>query len=233
MTALTASALIEAGYRDAQKLAFGASLSAGQLAEGLDRLNDIINFWQTKGLKLFLDLEVDVTLVESQQMYSFMTGGDVSMDRPLQVMSVSYWDSEDNSRPITPISRQEWSTLTSRTAEGSVNQYFAETLYDRTNLYLWQVPDATAATGTLKVLVRKQATNPAVVADNTRFPPEWAIALRWALADEVSSGMPEAITQRCAVRAQAYRKELEDWDVEITETYFQVDSRAQRPSRFR
>lgn len=235
MTALTASALITMGYRDAGKLAYSASLSAGQLSEGLDRLNDIINLWQTQGLKLFLETETTVTLVAGQQSYSFMPSGDVDMARPLEVKQASYWDSNGVSRPLVMISRQEWTYLTNRTEEGSVNQFFVEKLYDRLNLHLWSIPDTTAATGTVRVVLRNQATNPAVVGDSTRFPPEWAIALRWALADEVATGMPEAIVQRCSSRAEAFRQALENWDVEQAETYFQPDPRmqTQSASRFR
>lgn len=226
MTAMTATALITAAYRDAQKLSRGATLSADQLSEGIDRLNDIINLWQTQGLKLFLELEVVLTLVASQQAYSFMSGGDVNMTRPLEVKQASYWDSNSVSRPLVPISRQEWMALSNRTATGSVNQYFVEKLYDRMNVYLWNVPDTTAATGTVRLTLRQQAANPVVAGDNTQFPPEWGIALRWAIADEISSGMPEAVQQRCSARAQAYREALEDWDVENAETYFQPDTRA-------
>lgn len=234
MTAMTATAIVTKAYQDAQRLARFASLSADQEADGLDRLNDIINLWQTQGMKLFLDVEHTVTLAASQQLYSFMTGGDVSVSRPLEVKFASYWDSDSNSRPLQPISRQEWMALSNRTTEGSVNQYFVETLYDRLNLYLWNTPDTTAATGTLRVVVRSQATNPALISSAVVFPPEWAIALRWGLADELASGMPDATQTRCQLRAQAYREALEAWDVENgTETYFQPDPRSAHYSRFR
>lgn len=235
MTAMTASALITMGYRDAGKLAYGATLSAGQLSEGLDRLNDIINLWQTQGLKLFLETETVVTLVAGQQSYSFMPSGDVDMTRPLEVKFATYWDSNDVSRPLDAISRQEWTYLTNRTEQGSVNQYYVEKLYDRLNLYLWSVPDTTAATGTVHVVLRNQATNPAVVGDSTRFPPEWGMALRWAVADDLATGMPDSIVQRCSTRAESFRLALEAWDVEQAETYFQPDPRMQSmgASKFR
>lgn len=223
---MTASAIITKAYQDAQKLSRFATLSADQQADGLDRLNDIINLWQTQGLKLFLETETVVTLVAGQQLYTLMPGGSVSMARPLEVKEASYWSPDDNSRPLIIISRQEWTALSNRTAEGSVNQIFVEKLYDRMNIYVWNIPDTTAAEGTLHVVLRNQATNPATIGASILFPPEWAIALRWGLADELASGMPDSVQQRCQVRAQAYRQALEDWDVENVETYFQPDQRA-------
>lgn len=233
MTAFTALALITAGYRDAQKLARGASLNAEQQAEGLERLVDLINLWQTQGLKLFLESETTLNLVAGQQLYSCMLGGSLNIVHPLQVKEASYWDADGNNRPLIPISRQEWTRLSGRTQSGVVTQLFAEKLYDRLNVYLWSVPDALAATGTVKLVLRNQATNPANINASVLFPPEWGIALRWGIADEVSSGMPEAVQQRCQTRASAYRQALEDWDVEDAETYFQPDTRWNTGSRFR
>lgn len=225
MTAMTAGALLTKAYRDAQKLPRGAALSADQLSDGIDIMNDLINLWQTQGLKLFLTEEIIILLTAGQQMYSLRPAGDVSMSRPLEIISGTYWDQYSNSRPLLKISREEWTRLSNRTVQGTVNQYFYDPQYDRLNVYLWNIPDTTAATGTVHVAIRKQATNVVVSGDSPNFPPEWAIALRWGVADELTSGMPEAIQMRCQQRAQAYRQALEDWDVETAETYFQPDGR--------
>lgn len=222
---MTAQGIITKAYQDAQKLARYGSLSADQQSDGIDRLNDLINLWQTQGLKLFLETETLVTLVAGQQMYSCMSGGNVNIARPLEVKFASYWDSNNAARPLFLISREEWTRLSNRVGQGSVNQLFIEKLYDRLNIYVWNVPDTTAATGKLHVVFRNQATNPILWTDSVLFPPEWAIALRWGLADELTGGMPESVQQRCQTRAQAYREALEGWDVENVETYFQPDTR--------
>lgn len=225
MTAMTAGALLTKAYRDAQKLPRGAALSADQLSDGIDIMNDLINLWQTQGLKLFLTEEITIPLVVGQQMYSMRPAGDVAMTKPLEIISATYWDSSSNSRPLLKISREEWTRLSNRTQQGTVNQYFYDPQYDRLNLYLWMVPDTTAATGTVHAVLRKQAANVTISSDSPQFPPEWAIALRWGVADELTSGMPETVQMRCQQRAQAYRQALEDWDVETAETYFQPDPR--------
>jgi hypothetical protein len=225
MTALTATAIITAGYHDAQKVAVGASLTPAQMDIGLGRLNDLINLWQTQGLKLFLEEEVNVALVAAQQLYSMRPGGNVNINKPLQVKQATYWDSAGSIRPLNLLSRDEWTRLSNRTQQGSVNSFFAEKLYDRINLHLWHVPDATAATGSVKAVIRAQASNVLDASGSILFPPEWAIALRWGIADEVSFGMPEAIVAKCAARAKAFKDALEAWDVEEAESYFQPDPR--------
>ena len=59
------------------------------------------------------------------------------------------------------------------------------------------------------------------------FPIEWRIALRWGLADELATGQPQSIMDRCQQRAISYRTMLEDWDVEDAPTRFTPDSRGQ------
>jgi hypothetical protein len=89
----------------------------------------------------------------------------------------------------------------------------------------WNTPDATEALNTVVVLVRTQVTNPINLEENMAFPQEWRMALRWGLADDISTGQPDTIMQRCQSRANFYREALEDWDVEDTQTTFAPDAR--------
>lgn len=231
MTTNTASAIIAKAYADANKLSRGASPSATQLTDGLDRLNDILNIEQVRGLKLFLEFEAVVTLVAGQQTYSFMPGGSYSTARPTRITFAAYWDSSNNVTPLTVISRQEWATLTSRTTQGRPNQYFPERLYDRMNMHLWLVPDTQAATGTVRATIQTQATNPTIGA-TTAFPIEWVMFLRWALAADLATGMPQEIIQRCEMKTREYREVLEGFDVEEAQTRFQPNYAMMQGSSF-
>ena len=64
------------------------------------------------------------------------------------------------------------------------------------------------------------------------FPVEWFQALRWGLADELCSGQPQLIMERCERKAMMYRDLLEDWDVEDTSTRVTPDMSGIAPSRF-
>lgn len=233
MTTNTALALMTYAYKDAQKLPSGGTLSATQQSEGLDRLNDIINYLSTKGLKLWLETETPVTLTATKQMYSIYPGGDIPIARPMRVKEAAYWDAYNNVRSLTVLSREEWTRLSNRTTQGSVNQYFVEKLYDRLNLYLYNTPDTTAATGSVKIVLANFATTPASVGLATNFPPEWFICLRWTLADDLTTGSPPEVVQRCQTKAAQYQEALESQDVEEAPTFFQPDTQLLQPSRFR
>lgn len=225
--------VVQKAYEDAGYVQEGSRVTDDQIIRGLARLNDLIALYQTQGLKLWLESDVSVTLVASQEAYDLMPGGDVDMVRPLRVKQAYYLSSSGNRRPLGLISRDEYTRLGHVNQVGELNSVFVEKLVDRLRVHPWQMPSAAAALGTLHLIVHQQAHGLTSVSHTTGFPPEWVIALRWGLADEICTGQPAEIVQRCAQRASAFRTALEDFDVEDTETFFQPDSRYSQPSRFR
>ncbi len=107
---------------------------------------------------------------------------------------------------------------------GQISQYFVDKQQTQLSVTFWLIPDATAATGTAHLLLQTQATNPVNLTETVNFPNEWRIALRWGLADDISTGQPQAIMSRCAEKALIYRGMLEDWDVEDAPTKFEPDT---------
>jgi hypothetical protein len=232
MTTTVASAIIQKAYQNAGKIARGATPSSAQLADGLSTLYDVIAFEVTQGLKLWLETETTISLVSGQTTYSIYPSGSVAQVRPLRVKEASYWDSAGTIRPLTQISREEWTRQAGRSGTGSVTQYFVEKLYDRLNFNCWLTPDSTAATGTIRAVLANQATLPVNLTDDCRLPPEWNIFMQWRLGQELATGMPPEIIQRCDQRAEFYRAAIEAFDVEDAPTFFTVDTQGQTGSKF-
>ena len=221
---------------DAGLLQEGDRPNSDQLAVNMRRLNDTINLWQTQGLKLFLQEEVNVPLVVGQTQYVLGPSGPaVVMARPPRILQGFIIGSGNVRRPLVNISRDEWERLSQITGNnGQINSFMVDKQAAQTNLNLWPAPDAVEATNTATFLMQVQAPNPIFLTDQVGFPQEWRIALRWGLADDICTGQPMSIMQRCAERSKAYRDALEDWDVEDAPTFFNVDSRFyQNSGRFR
>lgn len=233
MTANSSMDIVQKAYEDAGYVQEGSSITNDQAIRGLARLNDLIHLYQTQGLKLWLEKDLSVSLVEGQATYELRPGGDVDMVRPLRVKQAYYRDASGNRRPLILISRDEYSRLGQIHLPGQINSVFVEKRVDALHVHAWVPPDATAATGTMHLIVHQQAIGLAQVGGTTGFPQEWVIALRWGLADDICTGQPIEITSRCAMRAEAFRRALEDWDVEDVESFFQPDQRGTPPSRFR
>ena len=228
----TAYGIIRDAMFDAGLLQEGDEPNSEQLATYLRRLCDVINLWQTQGLKLFLQQEVTIDLVASQNTYSVNPAAGLEPHKHLRILQGRVETADGNNRPIYAISWEEWNRLT-QGQEGAVTGYFVDKQADSLVVKVWNTPDTTEAANSLILLVHTQAVNPINLEQNVSFPQEWRIALRWGLADDICTGQPQAIMDRCAQRAETYRTMLEDWDVEDAVTTFAVDSRYQSVRSFR
>lgn len=229
----TVQAIIQKAYWDSGLLQETDEPNPTQYATALQRLNDIVNVEQTQGLKLFTLEDRAVTLVAGQGTYTLGTLGTPGT-KPLRVLQAYYLDSTQVRRPLIALSWDEYLRLSQPTQQGQLNSYFVDKQATVLNVSVWLVPDTDAATGSLHLLVQNQVTQAINLTDNIMFPIEWTMYLRWALADDLATGQPAAIMQRCAQKAEGYRRVLEDWDVEDASTQFTPDQRMNHGgSRFR
>lgn len=228
---ITAYGIINDAMVDAGILQSGQRASSEQVANYLRRLNDIINLWQTYGLKLFLQQEVPFTLVSGVGTYQFgpsvVFPPNIRMAKPSRVLQGYVLIAGSNvRRPLVCLSVDEWERLGQVIGnQGPINSYMVRKFSDYLEVDLWLTPDATEALNTCVLLMQVQPTNPVYISDETSFPQEWRIALRWALAEDIATGQPQAIIDRCAKNADIYRQQLEGWDVEDAPTYFAIDTR--------
>lgn len=220
-----AGKIVQLAYRDAGLIQEGELPSATQVQEGLARLNDMVNMWQTQGLKLFTLTDTAIPLVAGTNKYNLTTIVASPYGKPLRVLQAYYLDTSNIRRPLVPLSWEEWLRLSQVTQTGQISSYFIDKQAADLWVYFWLVPDATAATGTCHVLLQNQVTTYVDMTDTISFPMEWFLALRWGLADELATGQPQAIMDRCERRAVSYRQALEDWDVEDAPTTFAPDQR--------
>jgi hypothetical protein len=210
---------------DAGLLQEGDDPNSEQYAKYTNRLNDLINFWQTQGLKLWRQVDQSVALTAGKASYTFKPGGDISITRPLRALQGYYLDTSDVRRPLVVLSRDEHTRLSQTTQLGEINSYFVDKQVDQLVVDFWLTPDTTAATGTVHLILQQQIENFTGLTDALTFPIEWIMALRWGLADDISTGQPQAIMDRCTAKATVYRTALEDWDVEDASTRFTPDVR--------
>lgn len=217
------SRLIKMAMQDARKLGEGQEPTGDQYADNLVRLCDLINHFQIKGIKLWTQLDQSITLTAGTASYTFGPSGSTVMTKPLRVVDGYFSDASSIRRPLTAISRDELNRLSQLTQEGPVINYYVDKQQTQLSVTLWQTPDDTAALGTVHLILQQQITNPTQINDTLNFPQEWFLALRWMLADELSSGMPKEVQDRCKSNATQYRDDLENWDVEDASVRFAAD----------
>jgi hypothetical protein len=223
-TSNTAYGIIADAMRDAGYLREGSEPNSQQLATNFRRLCDIMNFYQTQGCKLFLLQEISIVLVAGTNSYTVNPTAGLVPTKHLRIEQGRIQEPSGTYRPINPISWQEWNNLP-QTNEGAITGYLEDRQATSLNVKFWNTPDANEALNTAVLLVRTQAVNPINLELNVSFPQEWRMALRWGLADDIATGQPQAIMDRCQGRAKFYREALEDFDVESAQVTFAPDMR--------
>jgi hypothetical protein len=223
----TCYGIINDAMHDAGLLQEGEEPNSEQLATNMRRLCDIVNLWQTQGLKLFLLEDISIPLVEGQATYSLDPGGSVDMTKPLRGLQAYVLNATNNNRrPLNVLSWDDYMRLSQITDnDGTINSFFINKQAYSMFVFFWNAPDATEADNTAHILIQTKAANPTNLTDDMSFPQEWRIALRWGLADDISTGQPQAIMDRCRAKAEQFRTMLEDWDVEDAPTRFVIDPR--------
>lgn len=231
----TPQRLITMALRDAGKLGRGQIPDSDYFLEGMQRLADVLYFQQTQGLKLWLLEDITVPLVQDVELYTFGPGGDVDMRKPFRVEFGYGTDSAPaaNRRQISPISYQDWSYLSNHTQSGQVSQYFVDKQLDLLKVYLWLRPDADQVLGSIHLVMRTKAEHLENLTDTMTFPPEWYMALRWALALEFATGQPLAVQQRCQLLSDKYLEALEGFDIEDVPVQIQADQSQTSGGSFR
>jgi hypothetical protein len=219
---------------DVGKLQVLQTPSGEDLANNMRRLNKLINFYQTQGLKLWLIEDLSIPLVAGQALYTLGPTGNVVIPKPMRVISGYYLDQFNNHQPLIPLSWDEYTRLSNLTQQGALNSYFVDKQILTLNVYFWLTPNSTAAMGMGHCVIEQQVTNAVNITDSTMFPIEWALLLEWGLADQISTGQPQSVQTRAFAMAGIYREALENWDVEDASTQLTPDPRNQQyVGRFR
>lgn len=229
----TPASIIQDAYFDAGWLQEGQTCNGEQIVAGMRKLTDLVNLYQTQGLKLWLNVDTPITLVDGTSTYTLGPAGTVVMTKPLRVLEAWYADANGIRRPLTLLSWNDYARLSQVTNLGAINSYFVDKQQTQLSVFFWLTPDSNAALGLVHLLTQVQVTNFISITETVNFPIEWRIALRWGLADELATGQPQSIMDRCAQRALAYRTALEDWDVEDAPTRFAVDTQGRQGGSFR
>lgn len=214
----TAERLIRQALRDAGRLQVGQTPTPEVYADMQSRMYDIINTWQTQGLKLWLNVTQSITLVIGTASYTLGPAGSIMALKPLRVLGGWVVSSDGNRRPVTSISLTDYRNFGNLTTAGEVVSFVVEKQTNDLVLRVWPVPSIAR---TFEVLLQRQAVSPTELDDRVELPIEWYMALRWALADDSATGQPALIMDRCERKAREYRRLLEDWDVEDAPTQFQ------------
>lgn len=211
-----------------------ASIDATLVTNASFNLNLIVKQMATKGIKLWTIQDYNIPLLEDQTVYGIYEGAttpDINAPRPIKLVQAFLRNTTvtpNIDTPVQIISQQEYQTLGSKFSTGFPNSIYLEKLFDASYVHVFLTPDLSIETNyELRLVAQRQISDLTDPDDIVDFPNEWYNALVWTLADDlaIEYEVPSNHRAEMAQRAAAYRELLEEWDVEYTSTYFQVDNR--------
>jgi len=240
---VTRDQIITLALRKLGVLEIGDTPDANTVANAAMSLNLLIKQLSTDGLKLWKVSELIIPMLANQT--SYILGGSNSAlmydtqaptvaitDKPLKVIQGFYRNIQSTppiDTPVMIVSKQEYNVLGSKFSTGTANTLFYDTKALNGILYVYLTPDINSQTNIQLHIVAQMPLNDLTTSSKLPdFPNEWMNCLMWNLADQLSLeyGVPMNTRQEINQRANLYRTQLSDWDVEASSTFFAPDFRS-------
>lgn len=208
-----------------------SSVTETEKTKAARALNMMLADWRKRGIGLWKNEEVTLTLVASTASYTLgpsdgSTTSPVTIPRPTRIVEARLAYSAGNETPLTEISRHEYMEISDKTAEGKPSQFYYDPQLGTGTLYLWPVPDS--ASDTVKFTALMPIEDIGDGDDNPDLPPEWFMTLKWNLISEIAPSYREyylnekTFAKIEARAAQTLRDSIES-DRENTSVFFEAE----------
>ena len=173
----TASDIIRSALLLNGAVAADQSLSATDLTDGLDTLNDMLESWYLDGTIIYTVQAITATTVANQDYVALGT-------RPIRILSAQIRDSSSIDHNMIEIGYDDYRIISNK----SVTSYFPEIIYcdyayPTATVKFWPVP---AAAYTCTFSCHAPFTRFASVVEAVSLPPGYARAIRYNLALELA-----------------------------------------------
>lgn len=141
-------------------------------------LNRMVKAWSKRGLKAWVWEEATLTLVDGTNQYDIGPGGDLVINRPLEIANVRKVVSSVESE-IRIASRNEFMNQPSKDSEGKPVYVYYDPQLTMGELWVWPTPDAADS---IKFSYKSYIEDFDSLSDDPDFPAEWLDALVYNLA---------------------------------------------------
>jgi hypothetical protein len=184
-------------------------------------LNMMLKFWQSDGIALWRNQEVDLTLVASQAEYTLGPTGSATTDpstiqRPLFISSARLHKDSDVEIPVEVISGDEYRRISLKTVTGPPSMVTYAATTGNGTLKIW--PTASSVTEYLILNCRMPVADMDSSSDDFDFPQEWLLPIAYNLAVLIAPKFGNNISSEVKYQAQLYY----EWVVDSSKDFASV-----------
>src|SRR3972149_6453264 len=176
------STLIKSAMRKAGVLSSGETPEASREAEVLEALQIMLRSWAQKRILVFASIKESFSLVSTQSLYTWGTGGNITTTRPHQVIGAFIRDSGGTDHPIGIISEGQYRVISSKATAGQPEYLFYHPLYPLGAIYLYPTPQDIETMWLESLKPFTETSSFGTVADTLSFPPNYEEAIKYNLA---------------------------------------------------
>lgn len=193
---LASTALVEAAYRKIGYLAEGQTISAGALANGVEALNSVIAYLQTKGMPLWKRTTTSHTPSASSQVYTLTAG--------VKVADV-FLNNGSSQWALQQKSLYDFKRLPPDAAAGPPVHYTVQPTIASTTVSIWPLTSdtSTITNCTINIVYQKKFDGMMAAGDTLDFPSYWTQGIIFKLAVSLApeAGLPTP--DRTLLKAEA------------------------------
>jgi hypothetical protein len=185
---MTAQDLISAALKRIGVLAAGETPQAEESADGLLRLNALIDSWANERLTVYTITRTTWTIVSGTAAYTLGLAGTVAVARPIYVSRIGYVDTTptpDLERQIDQLSQEQYQAIGEKAQTGEFPRavYYNPT-YPLGTITYWPTPTSSALLGV--IYAPAPVTTLATLATSISLPNGYERALTANLAIELA-----------------------------------------------
>jgi len=158
--------------------------TAGQSADALESLNDMISSWSADGLIVPYRTSENFTLTVGSAVYTIGAAGNFNTVRPLEIMEVYIRDSNNNDHYLTKMTQTQYALIVDKGADARPERYYYDPQYALGKIYFDSEPTTAE---TLHLISEKAITELAALTTTVSLPDHYKEALVFNLAVRLAS----------------------------------------------
>ena len=139
----TSQQIIEAAYRQLKVHGAEQQIKGWKLTDGLEWLNLVIRNWPNPQFSVWNNTRDTLTLTAKNEFLLVSSGGDMNVDTPLDILTATLMDTDNNETVLIPMSQKEFDEIADKTETGDPTKYYYEIQTDGGHLFLDFVVDDT------------------------------------------------------------------------------------------
>lgn len=182
---MTTRDLINASLKRIGVLDASETATPSDMADGLQRLNDLIDGWATERLTIYKSTRTTWSLVANQADYTVGPGGDCNIARPVFVDDLNFIDTSQTpalEMNLSALTVDAWANIPQKTLTSTYpTSYYYNPTFPTATVTFWMIPTSSTLQGVIYV---PTAVTELTLNDTISLPPGYRRFLRDNLAVE-------------------------------------------------